>query len=202
MLGIAKKGLAAGMNVVRMNQRNCGGSEKLTPTLYNSAMSGDYRAVIETPKGSRNKYRYDPECNCFELTTTLPEGMLFPFDFGFIPATLGDDGDPLDVLVLDWFYYTKMGEFDFAPDRFPDPAAMNKQLRDMGIQTMISVWPRFTKDSRFFDTVLKHGWFEHLAEYERLTGGASIAACGPCLHASVHPCDLLLAAMIRLERES
>ncbi|HXF11759.1 MAG TPA: glycoside hydrolase family 31 protein [Terriglobales bacterium] len=71
---------------------------------------------------------------------------------------------PLDVLVLDWFYYTKMGQFDFAPDRFPDPAAMNKQLHDMGIQTMISVWPRFTKDSRFYDTVLKHGWFEHLAD--------------------------------------
>jgi alpha-D-xyloside xylohydrolase len=71
---------------------------------------------------------------------------------------------PLDVLVLDWFYYTKMGEFDFAPDRFPDPAAMNKQLHDMGIQTMISVWPRFTKDSRFYDTVLKHRWFEHLAD--------------------------------------
>ena len=71
---------------------------------------------------------------------------------------------PLDVLVLDWFYYTKMGEFDFSPDRFPDPAAMNKQLHDMGIQTMISVWPRFTKDSRFYDFILKHGWFEHLAD--------------------------------------
>jgi inorganic pyrophosphatase len=62
--------------------------------------SGDYRAVIETPKGSRNKYRYDSDCDCFELATTLPEGMAFPFDFGFIPSTLGDDGDPLDVLVL------------------------------------------------------------------------------------------------------
>lgn len=71
---------------------------------------------------------------------------------------------PLDVLVLDWFYYTRMGEFDFAPDRFFDPAAMNRQLHDMGIQTMISVWPRFTKDSRFYETVLKHGWFEHLAD--------------------------------------
>src|SRR5579872_7312181 len=38
------------------------------------------------------------------------------------------------------------------------------QLREMGIQTMISVWPRFTKDSRFYETVLKHGWFEHLAD--------------------------------------
>jgi inorganic pyrophosphatase len=56
--------------------------------------------VIETPKGSRNKYRYDPDCDCWDLATALPEGMSFPYDFGFIPSTLGDDGDPLDILVL------------------------------------------------------------------------------------------------------
>jgi len=71
---------------------------------------------------------------------------------------------PADVLVLDWFYYNTMGQLDFAPDRFPDPAAMNKQLHDMGFQTMISVWPRFTKESRYYDLILKHGWFEHLAD--------------------------------------
>lgn len=71
---------------------------------------------------------------------------------------------PLDVLVLDWFYYDIMGQLEFAPSRFPDPAAMNKQLHDMGIQTMISVWPRFTKESRYYDTILKKGWFEHLAD--------------------------------------
>lgn len=71
---------------------------------------------------------------------------------------------PLDVLVLDWFYYSKMGQFDFVPDRFPDPAAMNKQLHAMAIQTMISVWPRFERGSRFYDFVLKKGWFEHLAD--------------------------------------
>jgi inorganic pyrophosphatase len=58
------------------------------------------RIVIETPKGSRNKYKYDPECDCIELATVLPEGMTFPYDFGFVPSTLGDDGDPLDVLIL------------------------------------------------------------------------------------------------------
>src|SRR5437868_2892564 len=57
------------------------------------------RAIIETPKGSRNKFKYDPESNLFELAGLLPEGMLFPYDFGFIPSTLGD-GDPLDVMVL------------------------------------------------------------------------------------------------------
>jgi inorganic pyrophosphatase len=60
----------------------------------------DIRVVIETPKGSRNKYDYNPDCDCMELATVLPEGMVFPYDFGFIPSTLGDDGDPLDVLIL------------------------------------------------------------------------------------------------------
>src|SRR5882757_1917605 len=58
------------------------------------------RAVIETPKGSRNKFDYDPETGLFKLGGLLPEGMLFPFDFGFVPSTLGEDGDPLDVMVL------------------------------------------------------------------------------------------------------
>ncbi len=57
-------------------------------------------AVIETPKGSRNKYNYDEDCGAFRLGGVLPAGMSFPFDFGFIPSTLGEDGDPLDVLIL------------------------------------------------------------------------------------------------------
>jgi inorganic pyrophosphatase len=60
----------------------------------------DVRIVIETPRGSRSKYSYDPECDCMQLSTVLPEGMVFPYDFGFIPSTLGEDGDPLDILVL------------------------------------------------------------------------------------------------------
>lgn len=56
--------------------------------------------VIETSKGSRNKLSYDPEQGLFELSKVLPRGLVFPFDFGFIPSTVGDDGDPLDVLVL------------------------------------------------------------------------------------------------------
>jgi inorganic pyrophosphatase len=58
------------------------------------------RAIIETPRGCRNKFDYDRESNLFKLGGLLPEGMMFPFDFGFIPSTLGEDGDPLDILVL------------------------------------------------------------------------------------------------------
>jgi inorganic pyrophosphatase len=57
-------------------------------------------AIIETPKGCRNKFDYDPQSNLFKLGGLLPEGMMFPFDFGFIPSTLGEDGDPLDIMVL------------------------------------------------------------------------------------------------------
>src|SRR5438045_5059295 len=58
------------------------------------------RVVIETPKGSRNKFAFDPQQHIFELKKVLPEGMAFPYDFGFVPSTLAEDGDPLDVLVL------------------------------------------------------------------------------------------------------
>ena len=58
------------------------------------------RVVIETPKGSRNKYAFDPDDRVFTLKTVLPAGMAFPYDFGFVPSTLAGDGDPVDVLVL------------------------------------------------------------------------------------------------------
>jgi alpha-D-xyloside xylohydrolase len=71
---------------------------------------------------------------------------------------------PADVLVVDWFYYTKMGQMDMDPKYWPDPKAMNQKLHDMGFETMISVWPRFTADDRYFDFIQKNGWFEHLAD--------------------------------------
>lgn len=58
------------------------------------------RAIVETPKGSRNKFRYNPQARLFMLGGLLPEGMMFPFDFGFLPSTLGEDGDPLDIMVM------------------------------------------------------------------------------------------------------
>src|ERR1043166_1586158 len=57
-------------------------------------------AVIETPKGSRVKYSYDEETGLLRLKKALPEGMVFPFNFGFIPGTKAEDGDPLDVLIV------------------------------------------------------------------------------------------------------
>lgn len=58
------------------------------------------KVVIETPKGSRNKYAFDPEERTFTLKKVLPAGMTFPYDFGFVPSTKAEDGDPTNVLVL------------------------------------------------------------------------------------------------------
>jgi inorganic pyrophosphatase len=62
--------------------------------------STELHVIIETPKGSRNKFNYDEKHQLFKLGGVLPAGAVFPFDFGFIPSTLGGDGDPLDVLLL------------------------------------------------------------------------------------------------------
>ena len=58
------------------------------------------QVVIETPKGCRNKYKFDPKLRSFKLSRVLPDGMVFPYDFGFVPSTMADDGDPLDILLL------------------------------------------------------------------------------------------------------
>jgi inorganic pyrophosphatase len=62
--------------------------------------SGLVRVIIDTPRGSRNKYKFDEQLGLFKLSRVLPVGMSFPFDFGSIPGTRAEDGDALDVLVL------------------------------------------------------------------------------------------------------
>lgn len=57
-------------------------------------------AVIEAVRGSRNKFKFEPSLNLFVHDNSLPAGSTYPFDFGFIPGTRGEDGDPLDVLIL------------------------------------------------------------------------------------------------------
>jgi inorganic pyrophosphatase len=62
--------------------------------------TGALNAVVETVRDSRNKITFDAERGLYELTGVLPIGASFPYDFGFVPSTLADDGDPLDVLIL------------------------------------------------------------------------------------------------------
>ena len=61
---------------------------------------GHVNVIVETPKGSRNKFKYDETNGVFTLGSVLPAGAVFPYDFGFVPCTRAEDGDPLDVLLL------------------------------------------------------------------------------------------------------
>src|SRR5438552_10236328 len=62
--------------------------------------SGNLNVLIDTPKGCRSKFAYDMKRKAYVRKSVLAQGALFPFDFGSIPGTKGDDGDPLDALVL------------------------------------------------------------------------------------------------------
>lgn len=77
-------------------------SKLKSPDQIDAFSTGDksLRVVIETPKGSRNKYKYDPELGTYRLNSVLSEGMVFPYDFGFVSQTKAQDGDPIDVLLL------------------------------------------------------------------------------------------------------
>lgn len=73
------------------------------PALHALSARGDdgcWRAVVEAPAGSRNKLKWQPSLGAMELHAVLPLGTAFPYDFGFIPSTQGQDGDPLDVLLF------------------------------------------------------------------------------------------------------
>jgi len=61
---------------------------------------GDVRVVIETPRGSRAKFDYDPELEIFTLAKSLLVGLSYPHDWGFVPSTKAEDGDPLDIMVI------------------------------------------------------------------------------------------------------
>jgi inorganic pyrophosphatase len=62
--------------------------------------TGNLNVIIETPKGSRNKFAYDENTGLFWLSKLLPAGMAFPYSFGFIPSTRAGDGDPVDVMMI------------------------------------------------------------------------------------------------------
>jgi inorganic pyrophosphatase len=62
--------------------------------------SGALNIIVETPKNGRIKYKYNEKYKIFQLDKTLPYGFSFPFEFGFVPSTIGEDGDPLDALIL------------------------------------------------------------------------------------------------------
>src|SRR6201981_1116446 len=61
---------------------------------------GDVCVVVETPRGSRAKFDYDPKLKAFTLSKSLLTGLTYPPDWGFVPSTKADDGDPIDIMVV------------------------------------------------------------------------------------------------------
>ena len=60
------------------------------------------RVVVESPRGSSLKLEYLPGVELFQVSRSLPLGMVYPFDWGFVPGTRGDDGDPIDATAIHW----------------------------------------------------------------------------------------------------
>ena len=121
---------------------------------YDEIYSGYSLLTGDTPMLPKSAYGY---IQCKQRYTSQAELMA-------VAKGYRDRHLPADVLVIDWFHYTKMGEMDLDPAQWPDPVAMNRELHAMNFHTMISVWPRFVPEDRYYKTVLDHGWFEHLAD--------------------------------------
>ena len=125
-------------------------------------IAGDYAAIYkgyrlltgDTPMLPKSAYGY---IQCKQRYSSQAELMS-------VAQGYRDRHLPIDDLVIDWFSYTKMGQMDMDPAQWTDPVGMLKQLHAMNYHVMISVWPRFVPGSRYYDTVAKNGWFEHLAD--------------------------------------
>ena len=84
--------------MAKAKKKNTSNPTRLNP--FDRKQPGVVLAVIETPGGSRNKFKYDEKIGFFSLAGVLPEGMVFPHAFGFVPSTKAADGDPEDILIL------------------------------------------------------------------------------------------------------
>lgn len=128
-----------------------------------------YPAVIEIPKGSRNKYEVDHETGRVYLDRVLFTTFVYPTDYGYFENTLGLDGDPVDVLVLlDYPLYPGVGlnvrpvaVFNMTDDGGSDAkviAVLEKDVRWAHIQDLDDI-PEFTKKE------IEH-FFEHYKDLE------------------------------------
>jgi|SRR5579884_3494 len=87
------------MQTGRVNASNY---EQIAPFPDESSPEKDYllNVIIETPRATRHKYAFDAKTGLFKLKSTIAEGLQWPYDYGFVPGTLGQDGDPIDALFL------------------------------------------------------------------------------------------------------
>ncbi len=121
---------------------------------YDEIYSGYRLLTGDTPMLPKSAYGY---IQCKQRYTSQQEVL-------DVAKGYRDRHLPADVIVVDWFYYTRMGQMDMDPTKWPDPTAMNQQLHEMNFHSMISVWPRFVPESRFYDMIRKNGWFIHRAD--------------------------------------
>jgi inorganic pyrophosphatase len=124
------------------------------------------RAIIEIPKNSVNKYEYDGKLGVFRLDRALYSPMHYPGDYGFIPGTLAEDGDPLDVLVLvDEPSFTgclmevrPVGILHMVDEKENDQkvlAVPNRNPRFDSIHTIDQVFPHTLKEIEYFFSIYK-----------------------------------------------
>lgn len=143
---------------------------------------------IEIPKGSRNKYEYDPESGAIKFDRMLFSAMRYPSDYGFIPETLAEDGDPLDALVLVWeptfpgclIEAKPVGLFKMRDEKGPDQKILCVPVSDPmwnHIQTLQDVPPHLLKEIEHFFAVYKdlekkktgvEGWEDHESAYRSI----------------------------------
>ncbi len=124
------------------------------------------RAIIEIPKNSSNKYEYDGDLGIFRLDRALYSPMHYPGDYGFVPGTLADDGDPLDILVLvDEPSFTgclmetrPVGVLYMVDGKENDQkilAVPNRNPRYDSIHTIDQVYPHIRRELEYFFTIYK-----------------------------------------------
>jgi len=110
----------------------------------------EVNAVIEIPRGDTNKYEYDKQLNVFRLDRNLYSPVHYPGDYGFIPSTLSDDGDPLDVLVL---------------VDAPSFTGCVMTVRPVGVLTMID---QGKQDEKILAVGLNNPIFKEIGDYHEL----------------------------------
>ncbi|HMF76687.1 MAG TPA: inorganic diphosphatase [Bryobacteraceae bacterium] len=124
------------------------------------------RAIIEIPKNSVNKYEYDGELGLFRLDRALYSPMHYPGDYGFIPGTLAEDGDPLDIMVLvDEASFTgclmearPVGVLHMVDSNENDQKILgvpNRNPRFDSIHTIDQVYPHIRREIEYFFSIYK-----------------------------------------------
>jgi len=159
------------------------------PGHRGEAYSGDgMRVVVEIPKGSRNKYEYDPETGRFFLDRMLFSSVHYPADYGFVPDTLARDGDPVDALVLVGeatfpgcvIEVRPVGVFEMSDEKGPDEKVLCIPLHDPQwnhIRSLDQVPPHLLHEIEHFFEIYKdlegketrvEGWRDRDAALDRL----------------------------------